>query len=535
MGNIIGSPDEEEINSLRGNTLRQKGISHTAMGRHSTPQLKKKSNIDGIRKNHRNEICKSEFNSKIYRDIFPPKKSSNDRNTIGAMIYFGDISKGNNQNNIGSNLGSNNRESLQLNIMRNSMPVQVNNSNKENNNENNNENVKLNLYANSNNNMHNSDLENNLNNEIIKESEPDAENEENINYVSNTEDNLNDSPNTENIPIPNTENIPNPNTENIPNAIPNEIPNDDPLTTTTNLNDMTFLNNTTAPNEDFTLHNPQLNNNTLDNTDTNINSISSIKNSQYSSTSGYNANANASAYNEYELNWGKSGEDLRRSYIAKLIYKKVWQPTIKEKDHNTLIIFDWDDTLLCTSFLTPNGIFLEDTKISEKDMEKIKKLEISASNILKRAILKGDTYIITNAAPGWVEYSAGRFYPEVKKLLNKVTIVSARGEYEKKHPGDSRQWKILAFLEMLNKLDSNLVTNLICLGDSIIEMEAAHILASKFSHAYIKTIKFRESPKPEELNKQLHLVIDQFDKIFSSIKNLTIRVEKKSRGNDGRK
>jgi len=60
-------------------------------------------------------------------------------------------------------------------------------------------------------------------------------------------------------------------------------------------------------------------------------------------------------------------------------------------------------------------------------------------------------------------------------------------------------------------------------------MEAAHILASKFSHAYIKTIKFREAPRPDELNKQLNLVLDQFDKIFSSIKNLTIRVEKKSK------
>lgn len=233
--------------------------------------------------------------------------------------------------------------------------------------------------------------------------------------------------------------------------------------------------------------------------------------------------------NEYELTYFKSGEDIRRSYIAKLIYKKIWQPQIKSKNHNTLIIFDWDDTLLCTSFLTPNGVFSEQTKISDKDMEKIKKLETISSNILKQAISKGDTYIITNAAPGWVEYSANRFYPEVAKYLNKVTIVSARGEYEKKFPGDSRQWKILAFLETLKKFDSNLVTNLICLGDSVIEMEAAHILASNFQQAYIKTIKFRESPKPEELHKQLGLVLEQFDKIFSAVKNLTIRVEKKSK------
>jgi hypothetical protein len=230
---------------------------------------------------------------------------------------------------------------------------------------------------------------------------------------------------------------------------------------------------------------------------------------------------------ELELKYIKSGEYIRRDYMAKLIYKKVWKPNIKEKDHNTLIIFDWDDTLLCTSFLTPNGIFSEDICITERDFEKLKKLENCAANILLQALNKGDTYIITNAAPGWVEYSANKFYPEVAKLLNKVKIVSARGDYEKKYPGDSRQWKIQAFLEMLKSINSNLVTNLICLGDSIIEMEAAHILASKFSQAYIKTIKFREAPKPDELIKQLNLVIEQFDKIYSSVKNLTIRVEKK--------
>ncbi len=231
--------------------------------------------------------------------------------------------------------------------------------------------------------------------------------------------------------------------------------------------------------------------------------------------------------NEYELNFIKDGEDLRRSYIAKLIYKNVWRPSVKEKDHNTVIIFDWDDTLLCTSFLTPNGIFDEDMELTDKEKEKLAKLEFSSLRLLNAAILKGDTYIITNAAPGWVEYSSERFYPSVRKLLDKVKIISARGEYESKYPGDSRMWKIQSFLNMQKYFDNNLVTNIICLGDSFIEMEAGHVLASKFSRAFIKTIKFRESPKPEELNKQLSLVADQFPIIYSTIKNLTIRVEKK--------
>jgi len=65
------------------------------------------------------------------------------------------------------------------------------------------------------------------------------------------------------------------------------------------------------------------------------------------------------------------------------------------------------------------------------------------------------------------------------------------------------------------------------MGDSTNEMEAAQTLASTFSQAFLKNIKFREFPKPEELAKQLSLVNNQILMIYSSVKNLTIRVEKK--------
>ena len=39
------------------------------------------------------------------------------------------------------------------------------------------------------------------------------------------------------------------------------------------------------------------------------------------------------------------------------------------------------------------------------------------------------------------------------------------------------------------------------LGDSMMEIEAAHHLAQKFNQAFIKTVKFREYPKPAELLK----------------------------------
>lgn len=231
---------------------------------------------------------------------------------------------------------------------------------------------------------------------------------------------------------------------------------------------------------------------------------------------------------EYELKYIDIGQSLRKSYLDKLKNRNVWTDD-KPKSHNSLIIFDWDDTLLCSSYLTPYGIFKDDMIISEKDLNKLAFLDEIVNKILSFAIENSSTYIITNAAPGWVEYSSQRFYPKSKEILKKVVIVSARGKYEKKYPGDSKQWKVQAFLETCKNFNLNLVTNLICLGDSVIEMEAAHILASKFSKAFIKTVKFKEAPKPEELIKQLSTVLDQLSTIFSTVKNLTIRVERKKK------
>ena len=232
---------------------------------------------------------------------------------------------------------------------------------------------------------------------------------------------------------------------------------------------------------------------------------------------------------DYELNFYRNGNDIRQSYLEKLISTKVWTPNMKPKQHNSIIIFDWDDTLLPTSFLTPGGVFNENMNLSDIEKEKLLKLEQAVFKLLTEAVEKGNVYIITNAGNGWVEYSANRFYPSIMPILEKIKIISARGEYEKIFPGNSRQWKIEAFLNLQKSIDIKLVTNIICIGDSLFEMEAGRILASKFTVAFVKTIKFREAPKLDELLKQLKLVCAQFGSIYLSIKNLTIRVERKKK------
>ena len=236
----------------------------------------------------------------------------------------------------------------------------------------------------------------------------------------------------------------------------------------------------------------------------------------------------------FVLNFIKLGKETRSSYFNKLISKGLLNPPDISKKHklNNIFIFDWDDTLLCTSVISPLGYFDDSMIILPSKIEKMKQLEILVKKILSTTINLGDTYIITNSEPGWVEYSCKRFFPDIFELLSKIKIISARGLFENKYPKNFKAWKIISFNEIIKKYNKNLPTNIICFGDSSYEIEAAHGLEGKFPNGFIKAIKFMETPKIEELINQLKIILDKFNYIYSACKNWTITVIKKKKKNN---
>jgi hypothetical protein len=198
--------------------------------------------------------------------------------------------------------------------------------------------------------------------------------------------------------------------------------------------------------------------------------------------------------------------------------------------NTNLTIFDWDDTLFFTNFIFPEGLSYRDIdNFSEKEKELIKSIENCVKIILEKAILKGEVFIITNSSSGWVEFCSKKFYPEIFPLLKKIKIISARDLYEKQYPNDQKTWKLLTFVNIKNYFNVNKHINIICIGDAIFEIEASEMLASNFKNYYLKTIKFRENPGLSELNKQLNLIVREFDRIFSMEKSIKIHVEKMSK------
>ena len=233
---------------------------------------------------------------------------------------------------------------------------------------------------------------------------------------------------------------------------------------------------------------------------------------------------------EFELKFFNDSNELRNSYYTKLVSKNIISP-IKEPTHNTIFIFDWDDTFFFTStFIEEDDLNKAHlNKISNIEKKKIELIEFYVNSILIKALSKGSVFIITNSSEGWVEASTKIFYPDLVPLLKKINIISARNLYEKKYPNNKEMWKINAFLDIQStyNFDHNKLTNIICIGDDKNEIEAGKLLNKTFRNAIIKTIKFQEEPKIDELIKQLKLIDNKFMLIYSFIKDVNIRIDKK--------
>ena len=85
---------------------------------------------------------------------------------------------------------------------------------------------------------------------------------------------------------------------------------------------------------------------------------------------------------DYILNFfQKTDDQIRRNYLDKLIRNNILR-TNPSKKQQSLIIFDWDDTLLCTTFLGSLGFIDLDQQI----LDQLKPLYESALFLLSNNI-----------------------------------------------------------------------------------------------------------------------------------------------------
>jgi len=177
---------------------------------------------------------------------------------------------------------------------------------------------------------------------------------------------------------------------------------------------------------------------------------------------------------------------------------------------STVIVFDWDDTLLPTTAVT-NEALLSDKSILEAHAEHVRET-------LKLAASLGRVAIVTLAARPWLQVSAKRYMPSVdwEHLFHElnIPIVYSREVLDKKRMMAASQepgvdlyvlCKRKAMSQAIKKLtDKSPELLFVSIGDSYVEAEAAVDLVWCRDVGNHRVIKLKDEPSTvEDLSDQL--------------------------------
>ena len=192
----------------------------------------------------------------------------------------------------------------------------------------------------------------------------------------------------------------------------------------------------------------------------------------------------------------------------------------------TLLIFDWDDTLLCTGWLRSRGYILKDgVPPTQEILDVCEKLAKVAWDLLTTAVQLGRVMIITNAMGQWVERSCALFMPRLLPIILGLPIVSAQARY--RHLSTIPVvWKEKTFFDELMvrmALQSQGDRfNVISIGDGIPEQEAMRSFSRAGYYLSVdtltKSIKLMDCPDP-------YILISQLEHVTASLDSLALHSE----------
>lgn len=233
------------------------------------------------------------------------------------------------------------------------------------------------------------------------------------------------------------------------------------------------------------------------------------------------------------------------------------------KPEQTIIIFDWDDTLCPSSWIRDNKQvlnFFRPCPNIERFQRPLKELAARGEAVLRLAMRLGNVIIVTNAMDPWVETSCRNFLPSLMPLVSTLPIVYARSIFETHQldpvrspmmstmrsgsgrlalPGlyaangqnrlwtynarlaaqrfeevSPQRWKEVAFEQEINgfysRYNHQSWKNVVSIGDSIFERDAVRRVVlhrpQQKKKCRTKTLKLFDDPDVSELIAQLRVV-----------------------------
>lgn len=178
---------------------------------------------------------------------------------------------------------------------------------------------------------------------------------------------------------------------------------------------------------------------------------------------------------------------------------------------DTILILDWDDTVLPTTWIQEQGLRIDDPLAmpSAAQAGLLRAVALRAAETLRVAKAHGTVVLVTNAERGWVELSCQEYMPSLLPSLEGVKILSARFAYEWRGVQRPSEWKYLAFHSEISEFcGADRKYNVISIGDSPHEREALIRVTDRIPNSSVKALKLTERPKIEQLLEEHELIIE---------------------------
>lgn len=237
--------------------------------------------------------------------------------------------------------------------------------------------------------------------------------------------------------------------------------------------------------------------------------------------------------------WGGEYDDLSSSTTASYSSKK----TAPSAPRRPLLIFDWDDTLLPTSWLNSLGHKLDGPSPVGEVKAALDQLSVVINDTLRAASRKGHVMIITNAEDRWISLTVEKFMPLSAKIVSKFQHISARSMFEPAGITHPIEWKENAFRLVVDEYVSSGRSNsvfqksvisssqVVSIGDSAHEREAVLKVCSEMRKRYpaisvrCKSLKFMERPDIDSVLKQHQLIQECFSDILDHKDDLDLCIQ----------
>lgn len=192
----------------------------------------------------------------------------------------------------------------------------------------------------------------------------------------------------------------------------------------------------------------------------------------------------------------------------------------------TIIIFDWDDTLCPTTMMNAalaraSSAEVEDNVVEEEASDAaLQELVAEARKTLETAReMAAEVVIVTNATSGWIESSCESWLPGLSPALELLQVESARSSWEPTGISTPTGWKAASFEQLVRKFYSRYWNqswkNIIVIGDACYEHEALSCVAAlapqgPTKRCRAKSIRFVPQPTVGLLACELRALRESF-------------------------